>query len=229
MGSLGNVFNLEEGSSLGLSLGLGHEPALGLLDLHADADDRLSNLFNFLGLFHLLELVDVLEVVGLVDVADFGVHFYEDSEETEDVEQDEILDLAVEGGVHAPGVEEVDREVVGSDFEEEGGVGQQDELVEDDPPLGPLHHEHHDPEVAHEEDHLEGEGDHGNDLVPVPGVDDQEEPDEAEGAGHLREEDVVEEDVEVEDFPGVLAQAVGRGDGDHDGGQEDPDREVALG
>jgi hypothetical protein len=60
----------------------------------------------------------------LVNITDLGVHFDEDGEEAENVEEHKILNLSVEGGVLSPSIIVVHRKVVGADFEEEGGISQ---------------------------------------------------------------------------------------------------------
>lgn len=88
--------------------------------------------------------------------------------------------------------------------------------------------QHEDSEIAHEEDDLEGEGEHGDGLVPISIVDEQEEADEPEAAGHFGQEDVVQQDVEVEDLPFVLAKLVGGKQGDTDGAEGQCDGHVPL-
>lgn len=211
-----------------LFLGLLHKSALPLLLLQVQTHHRTTDLLDLLSLLHFLQLVAVFQIARLVDIAHFGVHLHEESEQTENVEQYEVLHLSVQSSISSPWILEVGRHVVGSDFEEKGWVCQQDQFVEDDSPLGPLHQEHHDAKIPHEEDDFHRESHHGDDLVPVSVVDDQEEANKAEGGSHLREEDVVEQDIEIEHFPALPAERVCGNDTDEDRDHHDGDGHVPL-
>ena len=99
--------------------------------------------------------------------------------------------------------------VVGSDLEEKSGVGQQEDLVDDELPRSPLHVEHHESEISNEKDDFEGKSSHGDDLVPSSVIDHHEETYKAESADGLHEEYVVEQKVHLETLHEVTTELEG--------------------